>query len=88
MIQEPKRYFKEQYDKYKKELSEEEAIESAFFDLKNKYKDMLELKLLLEIPELMNYLKKNPKGEKSFFHFGKPNSQLSQLNAALTQKEL
>ncbi|MCR5506364.1 MAG: hypothetical protein K6F04_00780, partial [bacterium] len=67
-------------------LTENEAIEFAFFDMKKKYGENLNLSILMKLPKLLDYLKKNPKGEKSYFHFGKPNSQLSQLNAALSQK--
>ncbi|MBD5398284.1 hypothetical protein HDR60_02130 [bacterium] len=64
------------------------AIEFAFYDLKNKFGDKLDLRLLIEIPELLSYLKRNPKGERSSFHFGKDNSPITQLNTALSQKYL
>ncbi|MBR1544402.1 MAG: hypothetical protein IJ638_00455 [Alphaproteobacteria bacterium] len=83
------KFFNQQYAMYiTAHLSEEEAVEFAFFDMKKKYGENLNLPLLLKLPKLLNYLKKNPKGEKSYFHFGRPNSQLSQLNAALSQKYL
>ncbi len=80
------KFFNQQYALYRISATENEAIELAFFDLKNKYGENLNLPLLLKIPKLYDFLVKNPKGEKSYFHFGKPNSQLSQLNAALSQK--
>ena len=87
MLEEIKYYFYSQYNKYIIKIkNKDEASEFAFYDLKNKYGENLELKLIFLIPELRNWLKKNPKGEKSFFHFGKDNSELSQINAALTQK--
>ena len=87
MIEDSKSFFYKRFRLYKTKYNDNEiAAEFAFYDLKNKYQDMLELKLLIEIPELMEFLKNNPQGEKSFFHFGKQNSQLSQFNAALTQK--
>lgn len=87
MLEEIKHYFYSQYNRYIIKIKNKDvAIEFAFYDLKNKYGENLELKLIFLIPELRNWLKKNPKGEKSFFHFGKDNSELSQLNAALTQK--
>ena len=54
--------------------------------LKNKYGENLNLSLLVKMPKLYDFLVKNPKGEESYFHFGKHNSPLSQLNAALSQK--
>lgn len=87
MLEEIKHYFYSQYNGYMIRLKDKDiSTEFAFYNLKNKYGENLELKLVLEIPELRNWLKKNPKGEKSFFHFGKDNSELSQINAALTQK--
>ncbi len=80
------KFFNQQYALYRISATENEAIELALFDLKNKYGENLNLPLLLKIPKLYDFLVKNPKGEKSYFHFGKPNSQLSQLNAALSQK--
>ena len=82
------KFFNQHYALYRVSLSEDEAIEFAFFDLKKEYGGNLELPLLLKLPKLYNYLIKNPKGEKSYFHFGKQNSELSQLNAALSQKYL
>ncbi len=84
------KFFNEQYVLYKidKKITEEEAIELAFFDMKNKYGENLDLPILLKLPKLYDYLIKNPKGEKSYFHFGRQNSQISQLNAALSQKYL
>ena len=82
------KFFNRQYALYRLSANENEAVELAFFDLKNKYGENLNLPLLLKVPKLYDFLIKNPKGEKSYFHFGKPNSQLSQLNAALSQKFL
>ena len=82
------KFFNRQYALYRLSANESEAVELAFFDLKNKYGENLNLPLLLKVPKLYDFLIKNPKGEKSYFHFGKPNSQLSQLNAALSQKFL
>ena len=83
------RLFNKQYAMYiSAKLTEDEAIELAFFDLKNQYGGNLDLPLLMKLPKLYNYLKKHPKGERSYFHFGRQNSQLSQLNAALSQKYL
>lgn len=86
MIEDAKRFFYSRFNYYTAKYDKEMSAEFAFYDLKNKYEDMLGLKLLTEIPELYSYLKKNPQGEESFFHFGRQNSQISQLNAALTQK--
>lgn len=82
------KFFNQHYALYRidKKITEEEAVEFAFFDLKSEYGEHLDLPILLEIPKLYSYLVKHPKGEKSYFHFGKQNSQLSQLNAALSQK--
>ena len=82
------KFFNRQYALSRLSANENEAVELAFFDLKNKYGENLNLPLLLKVPKLYDFLIKNPKGEKSYFHFGKPNSQLSQLNAALSQKFL
>ena len=80
-------FFKQHYALYKaSRLTEDEAIEFAFFDMKKEFGEDLELSLLPKLPKLYSYLVRNPKGEKSYFHFGRQNSQISQLNAALSQK--
>ena len=74
------RFFNKQYASYKASLSEDDAVEFAFFDLKKKYGGNLELSLLNKLPRLYNYLLKHPKGEKSYFHFGKQNSTFINFN--------
>ena len=82
------KFFNQHYALYKvnNKLTEEEAIEFTFFDLKKQFGENIDLRTLYSIPKLYNYLVQNPKGEKSYFHFGKPNSQLSQICAAISQK--
>ena len=84
------KFFNQQYALYEidNKLKDEEAVELAFFDMKNKVGGDLDLPILLKLPKLYSYLVKNPKGEKSYFHFGRQYSQISQLNAALSQKYL
>ncbi|MGN0929736.1 MAG: hypothetical protein ACI4N3_03800 [Alphaproteobacteria bacterium] len=81
-------YYKKQSNKNEDNKAKDIAVEFAFYDLKNKFGDKLDLRLLVEIPELFSYLKRNPKGEKSSFHFGKDNSPITQINTALSQKYL
>ncbi len=88
MLEEEVSYFYDRYNTYKKNVSKDDAAEFAFFDLKNKYRRGLDFKLVILIPELLDYLKKKRPGEKSYFHFGRPNSDISQINAALTQKDI
>ena len=85
---EQKIYFEEQLKKYKNigKIKEVDAVEYAFFDLKNKFKGRLDFATILTIPVLQKFLYEHPYGDNSYFHFGKQNSKLSQMNAALSQE--
>ena len=80
-------FFKERYREYFESLkNDKDAVEFAFYDLKNRYGENIEMSILLEIPELRAFLYNNKVGEESYFHFGRKNSKLSQAMAGLSQK--
>ena len=85
-LSEPAVYFRNKFVEYLKVLkNKNDAIEFAFYDLKNKYKSDLDFNILFELPELKTFLYANQIGEESYFHFGKKNSKLSQAVAGLAQ---